>query len=286
MRDEAPGMPTGWALVALLVVFVVGLFLLGPRLFAPKTQEEANAWVQIRATGEANTQQLIADWENTIRTLGSIAVSRAQVQEIATDQPVATPVPPEAPPEVQAKSRSQQIHEQRFWAFANEWEGKHWIEPGVGSIQCVGGVKRYMADALGMEYLIWAPRDPNAGFPPLAIRDYLDGMASIVRPEGTANVPGIGQVPFKIKVLSPGEEFELGDIVILGRLDQNSWSNPGHTGIFVEYANPEKTAIIIFDQNGGSGSSTPGPDSYGFHQFPVSSLNELAIGLRVEFQLP
>ncbi len=285
MRDQGPGMPTGGALVVLLVLFVGGLFLLGPHLFAPKTQLEADTWVQIRVTGEANTQQLIADWENTIRTLGSIAVSRAQVQEIATAQPVATPVPPEAPPEVQVVSKSEQLNHDLFWAFANEWEGKYWIEPGVGTIQCVGGVKRYMADALGIEYLIWAPTDSYKGFPPLAIRDYLNGMGGIVNPEGTANVPGIGPVPYKIKVIYPGEQLKIGDIVILGRLDQNSWSNPGHTGIFVEYS-ADKNGIIIFDQNGGSGSSTPGPDSYGFHQFPVSSLNELAIGLRVEFQLP
>lgn len=279
MDDYGPRMPTGWTLFGLLAVFILVLSLLGPRLFAPKTQEEADAWVQIRATGEANTQQLIADWENTIRTLGSIAVSRTQVQEIATAQPAATT------PEGQVMSRSEQLNQDLFWKFADEWEGKYWIEPGVGTIQCVGGVKRYMADALGIEYLIWAPTDSYAGFPPLAIRDYLNGMGGIVQPQGTANVPGMGAVPYQIKVIYPGEELKIGDIVILGRTDQNSWSNPGHTGIFVEYT-ADKNAIIIFDQNGGSGSSTPGPDSFGFHQFPVSSLNELAIGLRVEFELP
>jgi hypothetical protein len=268
-----------------MVLFVLALALLAPRLFAPKTQEEADTWGRIRATGEANTQQLIADWENTIRTLGSIAVSRAQVQEIATAQPVTTPVPADAPPEVQAMSKSEQLNHELFWKFADEWEGKYWIEPGVGTIQCVGGVKRYMADALGIEYLIWAPTDSYKGFPPLAIRDYLNGMGGIVQPQGTANVPGMGAVPYQIKVIYPGEQLKIGDIVILGRTDQNSWSNPGHTGIFVEYS-ADKNGVIIFDQNGGSGSSTPGPDSFGFHQFPVSSLNELAIGLRVEFQLP
>jgi hypothetical protein len=133
---EGLSMPIGGVVV---VVFLILLSLFAPLIFAPRTQLEADRWVQIRATGDANTQQLIADWENAIRTLGSIAVSRTQVQEIATAQPAATPVASEAPPGVQVLSKSVQLNHDLFWRFADEWERKYWIEPGVGTIQCVFG---------------------------------------------------------------------------------------------------------------------------------------------------
>ncbi|MFW5703500.1 MAG: hypothetical protein ACOCXQ_01575 [Patescibacteria group bacterium] len=189
-----------------------------------------------------------------------------------------------------ATDASSKLVEERFWAFVDEWNGKYWIEPGIGEIECVGGVKLYLQEALGVEPLVWAPTDPNKGFPPLAIRDYITslnagGSPSIVQPSGRAVVPGYGSVPYQVELVHDATALQIGDIVFLGKTAENSWSNPGHTGIFARYGTLGTSTIVIFDQNGETGGSLIGSDNFAFHEFPARNLNEHAVGMRLVFEI-
>lgn len=163
----------------------------------------------------------------------------------------------------------------RFRKFENEMIDKGFDE-GWG-FQCVAGAKWYTV-ALGLPvvradggYMVWAPSQPNPGYPTVALDDWRERKLwedspvgsrsekppphSIAPPYGTANIDG-QEIPYHIEEVHG--VYERGDIIIFN-------GYPPHVGIFAAYTQSE--SLLVFNQNGG-GNGEP----FRYDEFPLSQV--------------
>ena len=218
--------------------------------------------------------------DSRLRLEQRIAAAEAQQQAQQPVQPAPStdgaPVPTIAPlPVVDYSSTiyNQQLFEEYVAKFPPGW-GRE-FDAGY-NVQCVGGVKFYLRDSMGITPQVWAPNDnPALGYPPFAIRDYLNNGAGIF-PVGPMQVgTNAHGLQYSVQPIprDQANALEVGDVIIFGQYGQ-----VGHTAIFAGYPdnNPESSQIIVYDMN-GTGSHDP----WTFRRFGKDWLNHESAALRV-----
>lgn len=210
-----------------------------------------------------------------------------------------TPVPPAPEPVDYTMLEGDNINSNALMMvlydkFVNDYQGfdQAFDGPAYG-IQCVGGVKFWLRDGLGIRPLVWAPATNSyMGWPPIAVWDWMNGNGGIIEPRGTANIGG-HQIAYKVLEIKPDQWQYLipGDIMILGKTGGaippgGQSAEVGHTGIFNSFANgtPDSGSFVMFDMNGELGASSPSADYFRFHTFSQGRLNEHIIAFRVVFE--
>lgn len=287
-----------------LIPVIVGIFLLHTCRDPQKMQDtmsKANQASISYQTGFLNSAKSVVPKGIKAPSLEAVLESLKEKPEVVvsdiSEVPNDTEQPPQASQSVTAQSsESALIIQGQLEQFIRDWEGKYWMENEFLKVQCVGGVKLYMQEALGLQYKVWAPAtNPNLGWPPIAVSDFLDKNQGIVAKIGTTTINGL-TYSYQVVPILPEDHDKLqpGDIMIMGK-SGNFYFDPkvgmrseevGHTGIFVGYPdnNPHSEFFTMFDQNGEFGNANPNTEYYQFHSFPKSKLNERAIALRIVLQ--
>lgn len=223
------------------------------------------------------------------------------VVTVAPNEPTQPPPPPPPAPEqiVVNPLEGDNIYSNALMMvlydkFVSDYQGFNQAFDGPAyGIQCVGGVKFWMRDGLGIRPQVWAPATNSyMGWPPIAVWDWMNGRGGIIDPTGTANIGG-HQIAYKVLELKPEHWQYLipGDIMILGKTGGpippgGQSAEVGHTGIFNGFANgtPDSGSFVMFDMNGERGASDPSADYFRFHTFSQGRLNEHIIAFRVVFE--
>ena len=252
-------------------------------------------------------------WNEAMKALGGIEFSQDMAQA-AIDQyrsengQTAPLLPPEAeqpapppavapgqePPQVQPDSMvvrsfppetyesSAAFIDARLTGFEKIHEGWGFNE-GLG-YQCVAGAKYFLYSALGMPigkpssgFMLFAPSQPDPGYPGPAFRDFErkwnwvnnpegpEPPNSILHPKGTATIDG-KQIEYHTEIIRDVNALQRGDIVIF----------PIHVGMFSAYT--QDGQLLLFDQNG-----TASLDPFTHHAFHESNFTA---AIRVVYHLP
>ena len=305
-------------ILAAVVIFAVVIPRTAPIKFDDKTTEEFRRQGDSYRGAYASAIQAINNGkiplpispEEVARIISeTLARMSAQGTPPVADAPTAAPgeAPPAEPPAVGPKTefsdpRSQTILAPYIKAFyENAPKDPYWSEPNMGgAVECVGLIKRYQHEVLGLDYsylrddgykfMTW-PTNYGNGWPNNAVVELINGNISIFDPNMHDNghdvitFPDGAKYKFHYVVIPPSmhNQLEFGDIIIWGSYQQAKNGTPGHVGMFAGYPDgPDGQKIMQLDENGGAGSETAIPaDAIQFHTFSKDWLNDHGIAVRV-----
>lgn len=292
------------ATILVLLMLALGTFILVV-LFPPKPIKDPKLISAFQQQGRAYQEYIAKVKSEGVSIDDALALVNSFLQQ--QQLPIGTAVPgqPTQTPDTTADSQYSSARSKTILApyiksfFETAPKDPYWAEPGMNAVECVGLIKRYQHEVLGLnfrylsshneDYMTWAA-DVGNGWPNYSIKVYLDGKPSIFDPnpppgKDVITFPDGKKYKFHVVAIPPSmkNQLEFGDILIFGSLQDAYNGVAGHTGLFAAYPNgPDGDKIMMLDENGGKGSETAIPeDAIQFHSFNKSWLSDQAIALRV-----